>query len=503
MKAMTRRDFMRLGGGCAVAAAVRRTARAEGEAERPNVLFVAIDDLNDYVGCLGGHPQTRTPHLDKLARESMLFANAHCPAPACLPSRTAIMTGRAPYSTGVYVNSQHWRTVLPEAVTLARHFMNHGYTCAGAGKIFHHYQNDPDSWHAFYPTKKLQFPNWHVPPRDRQADFPRWKGMYTAFNWGPLDVPDEKTGDYQCVRYVGEKLARTHDKPFFLACGIYHPHVPWFVPRKYFDLFPLEKVQLPPIREDDAADLPPAGQARVRNDGYYRRMVQYGKRKETVQAYLAATAYADAMVGELLKRLTRSAHADNTIVVLWSDHGWHLGEKHCYRKFTLWEESCRIPLMIRLPRSMAPSGRTGRCDRPVNLLDLYPTLVELCGLTKRPELDGHSLVPLLKDPQAAWPHASITTYRRGCHSVRTRRWRYIRYADGGEELYDHAADPHEWRNLAGDEAYAAAKRTMKARLPRRDAPLVKTPNYDARKAAREAYDSLRKKTSAGSEGRDE
>jgi len=496
VKAITRRRFLRMAGAWSIAMTAGRLARpaaGAGGPDRPNVLFIAIDDLNDYVGCLRGHPQTRTPNLDKLAGESMLFANAHCPAPACLPSRTAIMTGKAPYSTGVYVNGQHWRTVLPKALTLPKYFMNHGYTCAGAGKLFHHYQNDPDSWHDYYPTKKLQFPKYHRPPKDRQADFLRWKGIYTAFNWGPLDVPDEETGDYQCVKYVGEQLARRHDKPFFLACGIYRPHVPWFVPRKYFDMFPLDKVELPPINEDDADDLPKAGQARIRNDGYYRRMVQYGKRKETVQAYLAATAYADAMVGELLRRLAGSPHADNTIVVLWSDHGWHLGEKHCYRKFTLWEESCRIPLMIRLPRRMKPAGRKGRCDHPVNLLDLYPTLVELCGLTERTDLDGHSLVPLLKHPDTAWPHASITTHGWNCHSLRTKRWRYIRYADGGEELYDHDADPNEWRNLAGDNASAEAKRKMKAHLPKKNTPLVKTPDYDPQKAAREAYDSLREK----------
>ena len=490
---ISRREFV-FGIGAAAIAGPGRTVRAASKSEcRPNVLFIAIDDLNDYVGCLGGHPQTRTPNLDKLAGESMLFSNAHCSAPACLPSRTAIMTGRAPWSTGVYVNQQHWRTVLPKAVTLPKHFMDHGYTCAGGGKLFHHYQNDPDSWHAYYPTKKLQFPRTHTPPKNQQADFPRWKDIYTAFNWGPLDVPNEKTGDYQTVTYVGKQLARKHDRPFFLACGIYRPHVPWFVPRKYFDMFPLDKLQLPPIKEDDADDLPKTGQARIRVDRYYREMVKHGKRKEALQAYLASTAYADAMVGELLKHLAASPQVDNTIVVLWSDHGWHLGEKHCYRKFTLWEEACHIPLMIRLPRTMKDAGQKGRCDQPVNLLDLYPTLVELCGLTKRTDLDGHSLTPLLKDPDSAWPHASITTHNWNCHSIRTKRWRYIRYADGGEELYDHLADPNEWNNLANDDAYAEAKRTMKAHLPKTNHPLVKTPDYDPQKAAREAYDSLREK----------
>ena len=494
---LSRRWFLRLctsaGAGIALGQAFgSRQALAADAAKRPNVLFIAIDDLNDYVGCLGGHPQTKTPNLDALADQSTLFANAHCPAPACLPSRTAIMTGLAPYTTGVYVNEQHWRTVLPKAVTLPKYFMNHGYYCAGAGKIFHHYQNDPESWHDYYPTKTLQFPKTHKPPKDKQADFPRWPRMYTAFNWGPLDVPDEKTGDYQSVKYVSDRLGRKHDKPFFLTCGIYRPHLPWFVPKKYFDMFPLDKIKLPPIKDDDADDLPKAGKGRVARDIYYQKMVKYGKRKEALQAYLASAAYADAMVGRLLENLAASPNADNTIVVLWSDHGWHLGEKQCYRKFTLWEESCRVPLMIRLPRSMQSGfGKKARCDQPVNLLDLYPTLIELCGLPRRGDLDGHSLVPLLKAPDSPWPYASITTHGHNAHSLRTRRWRYLRYADGGEELYDHKTDPNEWRNLAGDKAHAKIKQKMIGYLPKVNKPLVKTPNYDAKKAAREAYESLR------------
>ena len=473
---LSRRRFLRLCALTGAGVALGR-ARAADAPKRPNVLFIVIDDLNDWTGCLGGHPQAKTPNIDRLARRGTLFTRAYCSAPACLPSRAAALTGVAPYRSGCYVNSptQTWQDILlPTAAPLPAHFRANGYETAGAGKIFHHYQNHPDSWDDFWPSKNLQFPPTHVPAKEYQPAFdrkPRPKNWYMAFNWGPLGKDVEETGDWMSMKFVSQKLRAKRDpsthsassgiasgsgqaKPFFLACGIYRPHVPWFVPRKFFEMFPLDKIQLPPRKADDYSDIPKSAPRRG-PCVYYKVLDANGYHRQAVQAYLASIAYVDDLVGRLLKNLDDSGHADDTIVVLWSDHGWHLGEKLTYRKFTLWEEACRVPMIVALPKRMQRDYRQGvRCSRTVNLLDLYPTLVELCGVPKpRQRLDGHSLVPLLKNPAADWKHGSITSHGFKNDSLRTERWRLTRYADGSEELYDHDKDPYEWTNHAGEHAY--------------------------------------------------
>ena len=458
---------------------------AANPSSKPNVLFIVIDDLNDWTGCMGGHPQAKTPNIDQLARRGTLFTRAYCPAPACLPSRAAALTGVAPYRSGCYVNSptQTWHEILlPTADPLPAHLRASGYETAGAGKIFHHYQNHPASWDDFWPSKNLQFPPTHVPAKEYQPAFdrkPRPKNWYMDFNWGPLDKAVEETGDWMSMKFVSQKLQEKRDKPFFLACGIYRPHVPWFVPRKYFDMFPLDQIQLPPRKADDYSDIPKSA-PRSGPCVYYNVLDANGYHRQAVQAYLASIAYADDLVGRLLKNLDRSGHADATIVVLWSDNGLHLGEKLTYRKFTLWEEACRVPMIVALPKSMQGAYRQGvSCSRTVNLLDLYPTLIELCGLkVPRQRLDGHSLVPLLKNPVADWEHGSITSHGFKNDSLRTERWRFTRYADGSEELYDHDTDPYEWTNLAGEPAYGEIAASLRKRLPRSPTPQVKTKPFD-------------------------
>ena len=460
-------------------------ARAVDAGSKPNVLFIVIDDLNDWIGCLGGHPQAKTPNIDRLAKRGTLFTRAYCPAPACLPSRAATLTGVAPYRSGCYLNSptQTWQDILlRKADPLPAHFRASGYETAGAGKIFHHYQNHPESWDDFWPSKNLQFPPTHAPAKKNQPTFERKsrpKHWYMEFKWGPLDERVEETGDWMSMKFVSQKLLEKRDKPFFLACGIYRPHVPWFVPRKYFDMFPIDKIQLPPSKADDYSDIP-KGAPRNGPCDYYKVLDANGYHQQAVQAYLASIAYADDLVGRLLKNLDESDQADNTIVVLWSDHGWHLGEKLTYRKFTLWEESCRVPMIIALPKSMQADYRQGvRCLRPVNLLDLYPTLVQLCRLdVPRQHLDGHSLVPLLKNPAADWQHGSITSNGFKNDSLRTERWRFTRYANGAEELYDHDKDPHEWTNLARQPAYRDIVAALRKRLPKDPVPLAKTKPFD-------------------------
>ena len=269
-------------------------------------------------------------------------------------------------------------------------------------------------------------------------------------------------GDAKVADWVIRQLGQEHEKPFFLASGFFRPHLPWYVPRAYFDHYPLDSIRLPEILEDDLADVPRAGLAMARRAGDHKNVTQHGQWRKAVQGYLASIEFADAQVGRVIEALDRSSYKENTIIVLWSDHGWHLGEKEHWRKFTLWERATRVT---------EPGGRS---PRPVNLIDVYPTLVDLAGLPARSGLDGLSLRPLLENPAAEWERPSLTTHRRGNHAVRGERWRYIRYADGSEELYDHHLDDPEWRNLARDSRYADVKKRLSARIPETEAPEAPT-----------------------------
>ena len=449
------------------------------DAPRPNVLFIALDDLNDWIGCLGGHPQALTPNLDRLAKSSVLFANAHCAAPACNPSRTAIFTGRSPHRSGLYDNRQKMREVLPDAEILPKTFSRHGYHSAGSGKLLHYFIDAP-SWDDYFPGAESEnpFPRTLYPEK-RPVSLPRggpWQ--YVETDWGALDATDEEYGgDYLVTRWISEQLAKPHQKPFFLACGIYRPHEPWFVPKKYFQPFPLESIQLPPgYREDDLEDLPSEGKRRGPNR-YFAHIRKHGQWKQAIQGYLASIYFADAMLGRVLDALEKSPHAKNTIVVLWSDHGWHLGEKQHWQKYTAWRLCTRVPLMIRVPEGTPglPQGtQPGRCQKPVNLLSLYPTLLELCGLPAESHHDGPSLTPLLQNPEHDWPHASITYLGDpGSYGLSTDRWRLIHYANGDEELYDIATDPYEWTNLATKPELASKLKELRALAPKQFA--VKRP----------------------------
>jgi arylsulfatase A-like enzyme len=294
------------------------------------------------------------------------------------------------------------------------------------------------------------------------------------FDWGPLDVEDSRMGDTQVVDWIISQLQAKHDKPLFLACGIFRPHLPWYVPRKYFDQFPVGEIQLPAHRDDDLDDLPPAGIKMANPTRDHAAVVKNDQWQAAVQGYLASISYTDGLVGRLIDALDGSAHANNTVVVMWTDHGWHLGEKQHWRKFALWDEATRTPLIFVAPKGtpgLPPGTPTGkRVKKPVSLLDIYPTLAELCGLPERDGLSGQSLVPLLRDPVAEWDRPAITTHGRLNHAIRTERWRYIRYADGSEELYDHDSDPMEYTNLAGQPRLASVKRKLAAWLPTENAP---------------------------------
>jgi len=433
-------------------------------ADRPNVLFIAVDDLNHWIGHLGRNPQAKTPHIDRLAKMGVTFANAQCPAPVCNPSRAALLSGMRPGTTGVYDNGQDWRTVVAKEQTLTTQFLKAGYEVFGAGKIYHGNVHREGEWTEYFSGTRGGGLVRHPSATNNGVG---------GIQFWPLASGDEVMPDYKVVSYGLEQLGRKHDKPFFLDLGLVKPHMPWSVPKKYFDQFPLEKIELPPYREDDLEDVPPAG-VRMARQGDHENILRSGRWKEAVQAYLASISFCDAMVGRLVDGLEKSPHRTNTIVVFFGDHGWSLGEKHSWRKFALWEESARAPFIWVATGVTKPGGV---CARPVDFMSIYPTLCELAGLERPKHVEGVSIKPLLANPAADWNTPGITTFHRGNHSIRSEQWRYIRYTDGGDELYNHRHDPYEWTNLASRAEHAVAKAelikwlpaTNKAELPRRGA----------------------------------
>jgi len=442
-------------------AGLQDATAGQNPASRPgklNVLFIAIDDLNDWTSFLGGYPGVKTPNLERLARRGTFFTRAYCSAPACNPSRASLLCGVRPSTSGVYYNSNPWRPQMPEAVTLPQHFMAHGYKVFGGGKIFHGRYNDLASWEVYF-----QRPRDAVPEVRPANGIPR-----TAhFDWGPVKEGDQAMGDTGVTDWAIEFLGKRHQKPFFLAAGMFRPHLPWYAPQKYFDEYPLADITLPKVKDDDLDDVPPIGLRMARPQGDHAKVLATDNWEKAVQGYLACITYVDGQVGRLLQALDKSPYANNTVICLWTDHGWHLGEKLHWRKFTLWEEAGRVPMIFVVPGLTRPGTR---CDRTVSLLDIYPTLADICGLPITKQLEGKSLKPLLKDPAAAWDRPVITTHGRNNHSVRSERWRYIRYSDGTEELYDHENDPMEWTNLAADPKQAQAKKELIARLPKVNTP---------------------------------
>jgi arylsulfatase A-like enzyme len=439
--------------------------------DAPNVLFLAVDDLNDWVGCLNGHPQAKTPHIDRLAQKGILFEQAYCAAPLCSPSRTAIMTGLRPSTTGIYGNLAWFRDIpkYKDWETIPQYFRKHGYMAWGGGKLYHMPDgkfSDPTAWDRRYSTKM----GTPFPPLDKRYQH----GMHDEFSneilqrlidWGPIEQSTQETNDWRTAHLAAEFLQQEHDKPFFLGCGIYHPHLPWYVPKEYFDLHPLDTIQLPVRKANDLDDVPALGRRMAGTD--FNIIREHGQWKNAVQARLASCSFADACVGHVLSALDRSKYRDNTIVVLWGDHGYHLGEKDHFAKSALWKETSRTPLIIYAP---GVSKRQGRCKHPVSLVDLYPTLIELCGLPRRDDLDGRSLAPLVRVPETDWPYPALITHSPhwygANHAIHSQRYHYIRYRDGGEELYDNTADPSGWKNLADDPQYSEAKEKLKQWLPK-------------------------------------
>jgi arylsulfatase A-like enzyme len=446
---------------------------------RPNVLFIAIDDQNDWVGPLGGHPLVQTPCLDRLAARGTTFLNAHCQAPLCNPSRTSLLLGLRPTTTGIYGLAPAPRA-LPELrrrVSLPQHFAAHGYRTAATGKIYHGGTgagggNQRTGGLPLEPEFQVTAPFGGVgskPPQKLIGPTPM--GNNPLMDWGvwPLDNDDTGKGDYQVATWIVEQIRTApREQPFFIAAGFFLPHVPCYATQKWFGLYPDDDRVLPKVLADDRADTP-------RFSWYLHWSLPEPRLKwmETnnqwchlVRSYLACTSFVDAQIGRLLDALDESGHTNDTIVVVWSDHGWHLGEKGITGKNTLWERSTRVPLIL-AGHGVKPGQR---CTQPVELLDLYPTLIELAGLTARDDLEGLSLGPQLRDASTRRERPAITSHNQGNHGIRSERWRYIHYADGSEELYDMQADPNEWHNLAAKPEHAAIIAEHKKWLPAVDRP---------------------------------
>lgn len=461
-----------------LAAVPKRKASTRSAAGKPNVLFIIADDLRDYVGWMGGHPQARTPNMDRLAKMGMRFTNAHCNYALCNPSRTSLLTGMLPSSSGVFGNEQDWRRSVQiiGKPTLPEHFKAMGFLTAAGGKIFHANHGGPQgrltgwhggrrgfeldsAWAQRFPQPGVQIPD--LPVRTGQ----NFNGLNIwHWDWGGIDVPDEVTDDGAVTAWASAFLKEKHSQPFFLAVGLYRPHSPWYVPQKYFDEIPLAEVKLPEIKEDDLADVPGFAKGHEKPGGNHDRIVKADKWKEAIRGYLASVAFCDAMLGRILEGLD-GPNASNTIVVFTSDHGWYLGEKRMWHKGKLWEETTRVPLTIMAPNVTRPDTQSAQ---PVALIDLYPTLCDLVKIPKPEHLDGGSLMPLLVDSEAKSERPAVTATGSGdraSYAARSDRWRYIRYADGSEELYDHSNDPHEWTNLADKPEHAAVKSELAKSFP--------------------------------------
>jgi choline-sulfatase len=431
-------------------------------AERPNILVISIDDLNDWVGCLGGHPQARTPNIDRLAKRGTLFANAHCQAPICTPSRASMVSGLYPHTTGLYFLNPGLEAseLTKNRRTLVEHFADEGYATFGAGKFYHkneakYFQEYGGTMGGFgpLPKKKLNHPDGHK-----------------LWDWGPFPEDESQMPDTKVADWAVAKLKQKHEQPFFLVAGFWRPHVPMYAPPRWFTHFPLKTVHLPQVTRGDRDDLPhyaldlTAGFPAPRHSWFLENDAWHG----AVQSYLASVAFADHCAGRVLDALDASPHRDSTIVVLLSDHGWHLGEKERWAKRSLWHDSTHVPLII--AGSGVPTGQIRK--QPVGLIDIFPTLTDLAGVATVEDLDGQSLKPLFDDPSLNWSKPTLTTLAPGNHSLRSVDWHYIRYADGSEELYDHTSDPHEWVNLAARPESADRLGEFRKHLPVKNQPPI-------------------------------
>jgi arylsulfatase A-like enzyme len=449
---------------------------AAATAEKPNILLLISDDLNNWIGPMGGNPQTQTPNLDKLAARGVTFRNAQCAAPLCNPSRTAFMSGMRPSTTGIYDNQQVWMPHIGRGLCINDYVRQFGYNSLGAGKIYHYRNYRAEDWDqvVFFGDDTL--------PMHPATRSPGPFG-YRMFTEGEPEKPfEEKRAesqlvDAQSVSWCVARLAEAK-QPFFMTCGVHRPHTPWDVPKKYFDKFPLDSIQTPEVLTNDLADVPQQGKDFAKPGGVHQNILRLGLWKDRVRAYLAAICYADAQLGRLLDALDKSPYRDNTIIVFVGDNGWHLGQKEHWGKVTLWNEATRVPMIWVAPK-VTKAG--ARCEQAVDLMSIYPTLCELAGIPVPKHAEGISIKPLLANPATDWKTPALSTMYQGNHTLVTADWRYIHYADGTEELYNEHNDPHEWTNVAAQADCAGVKAKLAKYLPTSNATPVPEQPASAKK----------------------
>ncbi|RRQ49616.1 DUF229 domain-containing protein [Maribacter algicola] len=427
---------------------------------KPNVLFIAVDDLNDWIGALGGHPQAKTPNIDKLARRGVLFTNAQCQAPVCNPSRVSIMTSLYPSTTGIYfLNPDISESPMADkTVVMPRRFQQEGYHVSGAGKLFHNAEGINER---HIPNYAGQFGGFGPMPKEKISTFPG----HPLWDWGVYPESDDQMPDYKIADWAEEELTGKREQPFWMGIGFYRPHVPQFVPQKWFDMYPLESLELPKTISGDLKDISSYGSDITRLEHVsptHEWVLKNDEWKPLVQSYLACISFVDEQVGRVLTALDERAYGENTYVVLLSDHGFHIGEKERHAKRSLWEDGTRVPLIIMGPG--IPEGKV--CKKPVQLLDIYPTLLELCNLEPDSSHEGNSLIPLLQNTEIDWPYYSRTSFGPGNYAIVSENYRFIQYNDGSEEFYDHTKDAEEWYNEINNQVYSEIIEKHRAQIPK-------------------------------------
>ena len=452
-------------------------------AAKPNVIFFAVDDMNDWSEPLGS-TMAKTPNLDRLAKMGVTFTNAHTAGIYCAPSRAAIFTGRYASTTGCYSDHVYFYDH-PEYRPLQVAFKEGGYSVYGTGKLFHHPAGGVDlrGWDEFYVRTDTQkqsgwpMDGWEhgapLPEAYPSSKFnqinPKWAGK-PFMEGGP--IPNEKEQsitDTIRTNWACDVLEKNHDKPFFLALGLYAPHFPNYAPQHFFDMYPIESIRRPEWKDDDLDDIPESVAKRFigRKKNIHDKLLELGIVEKTLQAYLASISYADSLLGQVLDTLESSDHADNTIIVFWSDHGYGHGEKGNWGKHTLWQRTSNVPFLWAGPGIK----KDAKTEYTATLIDMYPTLASMCSLPKDPEHDGQSLESVLKSPSQSGSRSVLLPHDHpGSYAIINRDWRYIYYKDGTEELYDLKADFHEWNNLAGNIEYEGIKKELKTQAPESFAP---------------------------------
>ena len=444
---------------------VHHSAHAD---EKPNVIFIVIDDMNDWISLLDNNSPIKTPNLIRLAEKGMLFTKAYCPSPACNPSRVSVLTGLRPYTSGVYGNNSDWRKALPKRKTIFQKFKDYGYDVKGAGKIFHHKLNG--AFHDDNSFDEFQHMRTQSHPQKKLNDAPEYGSIRT--DWGKFPVTEEDSIDHHTVDYCIDRIKEQNHgnkKPLFLACGIYRPHSPFYAPKKYHEM--VGNVELPLRKDNDLNDLPlGASNLRKSTKWFWNGMEKLearipGSYKDFINSYAACCVFADQQVGRLLDAIEENLPSNDTVIVLWSDHGFHLGEKNHIEKFMLWEKTTHVPFVFVAPGITKPGSQ---CSLPIDLTVLYPTLLDVCSMSVDEPCDNKSIIKLLSGDDTGWNQPAIMTYKKGNHALRNKRWRYIRYADGSEELYDHSSDINEWNNVADNNENAKIIKSLRKWLPVRE-----------------------------------